>query len=1198
MGHLKIAKETLLLRTSAESSDLDASDVADIVLRPVDTDGDIPDERPNASSPDSGPFHAREASVLVRTDRKSPQSIMGRLIGNDRIIELCSVDFEHQKYASKRRSESHLTSISNHHEQQLTYPRKIRIFYPYRIVPHCITLTEHEDHVVLDVICGTRYLYTVQLPMSAFFASTLNLTDANAKSWRVVHSPYAFDLRQPLMMHAVSSSVLVVSLKDGGLLRLTRHAPLESIDTAEFSDERNLLSKFLPWGGDKVPGKPGYSSRAIISMDHHSGLWGARSKGLLAAITVNKKLRLWSIDGLDLVHEDDIVGDEQTEIGFFDPTPQKLISFARDTDANSKSKFVLILLPSGNPRFKLWEFVDLLEPRGSFTANMPDDGAVWFIADFLAGVNTKRNLDMLISWKCGNNSCLMEMRCPADKTDDTKWFLVEDSETQRKARRSYEDESLPDYWLARLFGPTGYSRGSIFAALSIYVKKMSIGQSIIDPKLHLSLEEQVTRTVGAPVSAPSLAEGSVSWDASKDFLSEIQKQWVKFENLCAEIDSDGKELLALSWTAANEKLVIRSQFMSVVRELQPAESLMLNGNSYGLYDTRGKVCHEPLYIVKLARDFRESFDSSIQKKLFLTLKNDSERAKMYLTLDRMSQMYHDLMAPHETVASVAELCTGLRQISGANEAVSTVLALIDSNIVNTKFFVDLFGTAGQDRSTQWQTLSIIGSHALNTIIYELVGATTDVVVDMLFLLVFVSGYAPELVSEHGAYFASYVRLLRSLTSYTELQRFGRPTQQIIHRSSRNMDLIEDMTRLSMGSNKGSVVCGQSFMEWFISQHELCSITSVWHAISIHHTHSPSQMDVAKAAILALDLYAYCRELGEPVGCVTKYMRLAFDHDYESAFIQGCLLAACGEGQNAVPLLKRASIKLAQRSGHTHSKLDAAIRRLDPVLVEAIGHGYVKYFDATSQYVYGKCQDVGANSALELALCGIQFLGQEPANGTNLASLLKSIGEFGLVSQDNARGFTESYNALTEMTLHKDCCSKQDIELATINFVERSVECGYGLELCKLPFIGLTDLVTHILENKVKDVQCQTEYYRVLYAWKLARGDYAGAAAAVYEESAKLRNHDDKLETLMKRSGLLITAMNALSCVTNANEQYIVVNEPIDESDGDLMKRRRLNQMNGWSRTKPVILSLTDLETESKAITAQLDTFLFEWKHAA
>lgn len=1203
MGHLKIAKETLLLRTSTGTSDIDASDVANLVLpRPaVDTEDHESCFDPNTQS---GPLQACGASVLLHNKVKSPQSIMARLVGNGHIVEVSAVDFEHQKYPDNLQSMTDLVQLGRPGEQQLAYARKIRFFYPYRIDPHCITLKEHDECFVLDVISGTRYLYTVQLPMSAFFASTLNINDSNAKEWRVIHSPYAFDLRQPLMMHAVSRNILIVALKDGGLLRLTRDAPLESIDTVEFREERSVISRLLPWGGERLPGKPGYSSRAIISMDHHSGLWGPRSRGLLATVTVNKKLRLWSIDGLDLVHENDIVGEKQSESGFLDPTPQKLVSFARDKETGNKSRLVVTLLPTNQSRFKLWEFVDLMEPRGVFKACMPDDGAVWFIADYLVGLDSAKNLDLLVSWKCGKNSTLMQMCTPVDGTKAPRWFLIEDADSPRKTKKPFEDQESPEYWLSKIFGPTGYSRTAIVLALSIYTKKMCHGFTVVDPALHLPLEEQVARTVGYHVSAPSLGGKTSAWQEAQGYKADIRKQWVQFETLCAEIDHEGKELLALSWTNTNGRVVVRSQFVSVIRDLQPVETLVLNSNKYGLDQAKaGTPYYNVLYLIKLARSFRESFDHTVQQALFRAFKDDLERARMYLTLDRMVQIYKDIMQKNESMTVVAELYAGLRHIKGLDATMSTILQLLHDSS-NSKsfenFFAKLYGMENLHQHMHWDTVNALGSHMLDTSLYEVLDSTTLLVVDLLFLLVLVSGSIPELIPEHGTYYTSCIRLFKSLTSYYDLQKLGRPTRSYRHHS-RDSDLVDDLTQLSVRKTR-STLPGQPFTDWFILQHDLTNIRSVWNALSVHEGQSSSDVVATHSATLAIDLYKFCMESQSPVNVVAEYMRTAFDHDYVSTFVQGCLLATCGETQNAVVLLKRASVQMMRPSVRSNEKVMSALENLSPVVMHAVGHGPVKYFKWTASFVYSASKDKDTNSALELARSGARFIGEvTEANKHDVAELLMLIVQYGLMEKGNARGFTESYDALSDLIILPQN-SKEDIYDICNMFVMRSVESGYGLELCKLPFIGVRDVITQVLESKIKDDrEGQIEYYSVLYAWKLARQDYAGAAAAVYNQAAKIGAKEDEasIEVLVKRSELLITAINALNCIPNKNDRYILVEKPIAKPEvDDHMKRRRLDRMTNGSRTQSVALLYSDLESERKSILDRLNNLLTVWKHGS
>lgn len=61
-----------------------------------------------------------------------------------------------------------------------------------------------------------------------------------------------------------------------------------------------------------------------------------------------------------------------------------------------------------------------------------------------------------------------------------------------------------------------------------------------------------------------------------------------------------------------------------------------------------------------------------------------------------------------------------------------------------------------------------------------------------------------------------------------------------------------------------------------------------------------------------------------------------------------------------------------------------------------------------------------------------------------------------------------------------------------------VEKNEGARLCKYPWIGVQDEVDAALSHKcsqILDVSAGPPFHKVLYAWRIQRGDYRGGKLA-------------------------------------------------------------------------------------------------------
>jgi nuclear pore complex protein Nup160 len=117
------------------------------------------------------------------------------------------------------------------------------------------------------------------------------------------------------------------------------------------------------------------------------------------------------------------------------------------------------------------------------------------------------------------------------------------------------------------------------------------------------------------------------------------------------------------------------------------------------------------------------------------------------------------------------------------------------------------------------------------------------------------------------------------------------------------------------------------------------------------------------------------------------------------------------------------------------------------------------------------------------------------------------------------------------------------------------ESASASQLINFPFLGLQDAVDDILAQKCRgivDVNAGVPYHKILYAWRIKRNDFRGAAAISLERLRRLQlsgdgdkilgkgQGQDGLETPVTRQYLML--INALSCV--GPSQAWIFSEPL------------------------------------------------------
>jgi len=110
-------------------------------------------------------------------------------------------------------------------------------------------------------------------------------------------------------------------------------------------------------------------------------------------------------------------------------------------------------------------------------------------------------------------------------------------------------------------------------------------------------------------------------------------------------------------------------------------------------------------------------------------------------------------------------------------------------------------------------------------------------------------------------------------------------------------------------------------------------------------------------------------------------------------------------------------------------------------------------------------------------------------------------------------------------------------------ITKMCESSHATQLISFPFIGLQDLVDEILSQKcanIVEVTNGVPYHKILYAWRISRSDFRGAAAISLERLYRLQassESDNKIgngevgeegETLVTKQ--YVAVINALSCV--------------------------------------------------------------------
>ncbi|XP_022094945.1 nuclear pore complex protein Nup160-like isoform X2 [Acanthaster planci] len=162
------------------------------------------------------------------------------------------------------------------------------------------------------------------------------------------------------------------------------------------------------------------------------------------------------------------------------------------------------------------------------------------------------------------------------------------------------------------------------------------------------------------------------------------------------------------------------------------------------------------------------------------------------------------------------------------------------------------------------------------------------------------------------------------------------------------------------------------------------------------------------------------------------------------------------------------------------------------------------------------------------------------------------------------------------------------------FVVVLCQRGQTKELCQFPYIDLHDEVVSIMESRARSVDLLTthNYYDLLYAFHIFRGNYRKAASAVYEHAVRLGLEVPSLDGLRKQAKCYLAAMNALELVNQdfawiikpvavdePNAEDVVGASPKRNYDGEILQQQVRRQVK--------VIELCDLRKEHQLVDARL-----------
>ncbi|ANB12805.1 hypothetical protein AWJ20_1077 [Sugiyamaella lignohabitans] len=1043
----------------------------------------------------TGSVFTRKHVGLPIGSKKFPQSILWRVFQKTSTLELSAIDLGTKGAA-------------------LPVLRTIRLNFPLPIFERCIALSEDKDYLVIDILVKPGLLYTLQIPFDQFIVSGNNsnqLSDENSHLWRSIKFPYGFDIRKPYLLHAISSKVLIASTVDGALTKFVRDSPLGDISWYPFQDSgRGLsLSSLLPWNSSNtVPGNPSLSAKTIISIDSLPNRSSKIDTGsYIVTVSINRAFKVWSLDSMSVVAENILdahlpnePGPARSSLYLESAAVPRHVSFGHHYNDNShglRHSLLVTYTPFNEGLFKFWslnhdgEVPSLVEmgPDFEIVPVAPrDKSSIWFVADFEL-ISYSDKLLLVVAWKSDTStvtiSCTIPKNLGKDESNPPYWSLTESEHDKDDleglclvSSQSTISEGHSEGFIRKIFGPTGYSKETIKTAIPVYADHYrGFPQNSSDR--NVSLIGQVCRVVGAAVSVEN-SGGSFNPDFEA-YERDIHLQWIRFDRLCAELEKQGHEFLSLVYDEHTDRVsLVKASSVSLIRPLTALELIYFNRSALpAKYETevistllrKNEVAlvEGILRTVDALVRFRKFLPKEVRSDLLFTLKEQFNRRESYLTADRIAYMYESILEGKVTENSLESLVTALYDIPALDNVIQSVLELFTND-------------TQQNEREDALTLTRLGASAHNTMLNSFFSTGRIITFDIIVLLL-LSSSQPDLVSEYVANYPSYLSTFKSLSAVMDLQFSGASdsTDEVVKDSF--VYAVQQLTVTDsshVNGNSGNL----SFLEGFIVRQNLANssinLESIWKRIN---TNTQSKM-----ADLVVDMFLQVKEsLSANTNDLIEFINIYLPSDPFSTFVKGNILLAVGDASKGALLLHSASLGMSSENNQITDLQKSIAKKISEVywLPGNLFNGLVCYNNAVAQVAAALGAHIQAMEFAQLAAEGLAFssLGEDKLVNQIFTTLLRSALHL--------REYDEAYNALVELDLNS--CPPVEMK----KHLEEFIKCmanGDGLRLCRLPFVGMTHIVSSILEAKAainSDDIPRISYHKLLYSWKMERGDYQG-----------------------------------------------------------------------------------------------------------
>ena len=653
-------------------------------------------------------YLATEGSVFFRRKSRAPRSFLWRVLEDRKVLEIQSVDLVHDKGVAS--SESWLT---------------FRIGLNDEIVRNGVAFADPDATDALDafVLTAGNEIYTFTLKRDLLTRETVP-HDFDATTCFRRYSSNSLAFRHPYRMVAPSSLELLISLHDGGLMRLQRQANESGAQWREtFFSEGG-------WSGTLrglIPLKRHQTVRCgNLELEPNTIAAMAKSPEgkYIWTVGLDHELKAWSTETGKTIARMDMLREREDEdwkkqpkylMGAEQGTLLQVVTLppARKSRAVARmdedGKYYLVLHSPKDHQFKIYEAsstftsvegeamrLDDMQPGGRLIPPIEDllNTNIWHLEEFFVQPGPEwQEMQIWLRARSGTlcrtftlTFSLFDKNGEVTDIEDiwqTGWTVVDPGMQTTEAIKECVDfpgdlDTVSDTatapsekWLDFVFCPGRFSTASVESALHRYRKGRGLSASSGGGKGLNSpvppLKERLTQAITSKIILRRLFSEQPDYDR---YQAEVQAQWNMFFSLLSHLHTRRHDSIGLAFDPEDALAwSICADFVAPIRTTSYFESLCLNQHL-------------------LQEDGTQGLDEGIVKQIF---PDETEAEPLCQLIGVATGFCARLSADFKEKLKNAATVEALEHDAGDRERnVKRVHALYESNNINAEVMDDDF----------------------------------------------------------------------------------------------------------------------------------------------------------------------------------------------------------------------------------------------------------------------------------------------------------------------------------------------------------------------------------------------------------------------------------------------------------------------------------------------------------------------------